>query len=97
MARVTDRDIKRIADALAALKGVADPLERVDAVRRVREIAERLEHEAVMQARKAGHTWSDIGALIGLTKQGAQQRFRGVTSSAPTAERSTEERSKRPK
>ena len=29
-------------------------------------------------ARKAGATWIEIGACYGLTKQGAQQRFRAV-------------------
>ena len=27
-------------------------------------------------ARQAGLTWAEIGAIYGLTKQGAQQRFR---------------------
>lgn len=90
---MTDRDIKRLTVALSALKGIADPLERVDVARHVREVAERLEDEAVVQARKAGHTWSEIGALFGLTKQGAQQRFRPV----PTAEHAPRERPKRPK
>jgi hypothetical protein len=30
----------------------------------------------VADARAAGVTWIDIGALFGLSKQGAQQRFR---------------------
>lgn len=50
-------------------------------VRRAREVLESLEAQAVREARDAGATWKDVGALYGLSKQGAQQRFR----SAPTA------------
>ena len=42
----------------------------------LREEAERLERRAVEGVRAAGTSWSTIGALYGLTKQGAQQRFR---------------------
>ncbi len=53
-----------------------DPLARLDDVRRARERLERLEADAVHEARAAGATWKSIGALYGLSKQGAQQRFR---------------------
>ena len=43
-----------------------------------REAAEAEETALVLAARESGHTWSEIGALYGLTKQGAQQRFRPV-------------------
>jgi hypothetical protein len=36
---------------------------------------EHLQREAVQQARRAEHSWSDIGALLGITRQAAQQRF----------------------
>lgn len=36
---------------------------------------EHLQREAVHQARRADHSWSDIGALLGITRQAAQQRF----------------------
>jgi len=39
---------------------------------------EALEAAAVRDARHAGVTWKAIGALYGLSKQGAQQRFRGA-------------------
>jgi flavin-binding protein dodecin len=57
------------------LASVADPVARLDAVRRAREALERLEVDTVAETRRAGITWSAIGALYGLTKQGAQQRF----------------------
>jgi hypothetical protein len=67
---------KRIAAALDALDAAPDPLARLDAARRLREAAEELEGAELRAARKAGATWNDIGACYGLTKQGAQQRFR---------------------
>jgi hypothetical protein len=62
--------------ALETLRQNPDPLARLDDVRRARERLERLEADAVRDARAAGATWKAIGALYGLSKQGAQQRFR---------------------
>lgn len=59
-----------------------DSLKLLAAARELRECAEQIEIEAVMAARRDGRSWSRIGAVYGLTKQGAQQRF-GATSSAP--------------
>ena len=68
--------VKRLDRALAALREIQDPLRRLDAVRRSREALDDLEAATVADARAAGVTWIDIGALYGLSKQGAQQRFR---------------------
>jgi hypothetical protein len=46
----------------------------VDSVRAARE---RLEVATIHDARHAGVTWEAIGALYGLSEQGAQQRFGG--------------------
>jgi hypothetical protein len=73
---------KRITAALGALDGADGPMSRLDAARRLREAAEELETAQVEAARKAGATWSEIGACYGLTKQGAQQRFRAVREHA---------------
>ena len=62
--------------ALRAHQVARDPLEALDAARTLREEAEQLERKAVHTVRAAGTSWSKIGALYGLTKQGAQQRFR---------------------
>ena len=67
---------KRILAALGALDVADGPISRLEAARRLREAAEELEVAQVEAARKAGATWSEIGACYGLTKQGAQQRFR---------------------
>ncbi|HUN37505.1 MAG TPA: hypothetical protein VMU95_36375 [Trebonia sp.] len=73
---------KRIAAALGALEAADEPMGRLEAARRLREAAEELESAQVEAARKAGATWHEIGASYGLTKQGAQQRFRAVRAKA---------------
>jgi len=70
--------LRRITAALGALDTADGPIGRLDAARRLREAAEELESAQIEAARKAGATWSAIGACYGLTKQGAQQRFRAA-------------------
>jgi hypothetical protein len=81
----TKSSVKRILAALGALDAADGPLSRLQAARRLREAAEQLEAAQVEAARKAGATWIDIGACYGLTKQGAQQRFRAVRDHAKAA------------
>ena len=69
---------RRFERAVGALRAIPDPVARLDAVRVAREQLEALEVDAVRSARDAGATWKAIGALYGLSKQGAQQRFRGA-------------------
>jgi hypothetical protein len=77
--------VKRILAALAALDVADGPMSRLQAARRLREAAEELEAAQVEAARKAGATWGEIGACYGLTKQGAQQRFRAAPGKASVA------------
>ena len=74
--------VRRITAALGALDVAVEPMSRLNAARRLREAAEELEAAQVEAARKAGATWNEIGACYGLTKQGAQQRFRAARSQA---------------
>jgi hypothetical protein len=76
--------VKRISAALRALDLAGEPMSRLDAARVLREAAEELETAQVAAARKAGATWIEIGACYGLTKQGAQQRFRPPHDQAKT-------------
>jgi hypothetical protein len=78
----TKSPIRRITAALGALDAAEGPISRLDAARRLREAAEELEAAEVEAARKAGATWNEIGACYGLTKQGAQQRFRAARDHA---------------
>lgn len=77
--------VKRILAALSAFDLADRPMSRLDAARRLREAAEELEAAQVEAARKAGATWLEIGACYGLTKQGAQQRFRAIRNQAKAA------------
>ena len=77
--------VKRISAALGALDAADGPMSRLEAARRLREAAEELEAAQVEAARKAGATWIEIGACYGLTKQGAQQRFRTARNQAKAA------------
>jgi len=74
--------VKRILAALGALDVADEPVSRLEAARRLREAAEELEAAQVVAARKAGVTWNEIGECYGLTKQGAQQRFRAARDQA---------------
>jgi hypothetical protein len=77
--------VKRILAALSAFDVADRPMTRLDAARRLREAAEELEAAQVEAARKAGATWLEIGVCYGLTKQGAQQRFRAARKQAEAA------------
>jgi hypothetical protein len=77
--------VKRILAALGALDAADGPIGRLNAARLLREAAEELEAGQVEAARKAGATWNQIGACYGLTKQGAQQRFRAAHDQAKAA------------
>jgi hypothetical protein len=83
----TKSPVKRILAALGALDAAEGPISRLEAARRLREAAEELETDQVEAARKAGATWIEIGACYGLTKQGAQQRFRAVRNQAKAVQR----------
>jgi hypothetical protein len=80
------RVVRRILAALSAFDVADRPMGRLDAARRLREAAEELEVAQVEAARKAGATWIEIGACYGLTKQGAQQRFRAVRNQDKAAD-----------
>lgn len=84
MTVATKSPVKRILAALGAFDVADGPISRLDAARRLREAAEELEAAQVEAARKAGATWNEIGACYGLTKQGAQQRFRAARNQAKT-------------
>jgi hypothetical protein len=81
----TKSPARRITAALGALDVADGPISRLEAARRLREAAEELEAAEVVAARKAGATWTEIGACYGLTKQGAQQRFRAARDQAKVA------------
>jgi hypothetical protein len=52
-----------------------EPLDAVAVIRSLARVVEEGLREAVQQARQAGHTWAEIGDLLGTTRQAAFQRF----------------------
>lgn len=86
--------MRRVTAALETFGSADDAISKLDAARRLREAADELELAEVDAARKAGCTWVAIGACYGLTKQGAQQRFRPNRSAAKVI--SSEPKRKRP-
>jgi hypothetical protein len=62
----------------------------LDALRECRGVATALEKalwQTVHKARDSGHSWADIGAALGITKQTAWERFTGDMRHPITAER----------
>jgi Protein of unknown function (DUF3887) len=69
-----------ISAARSAVDGVPpgpalEPLDAVAVIRSLARVVEEGLREAVQQARQAGHTWAEIGDLLGTTRQAAFQRF----------------------
>jgi hypothetical protein len=62
------------ADAGGTL-GEAQPLDLVADARRTLDVAQEQLRDAVDRARAAGHTWQEIGEVLGTTRQAAFQRF----------------------
>ncbi len=72
---------KKLRQAVGAVEDASHPLEALAAARRLREAAEELELALVAEARDQRGTWTEIGAVYGTSKQGAQQRFRSIARS----------------
>jgi Protein of unknown function (DUF3887) len=74
-------DVARVLGAARiAIDDVPDdaalaPLDAVAAIRSLARVVEDGLREAVQLARESGHTWAEIGELLGTTRQAAFQRF----------------------
>lgn len=82
---------------LAATPGTSQsPLSAVIAARSLADVIDDVTHVLVHEARRSGHTWQQIGQLLRITRQAAQQRFGGAsmdetsTEYAPLAQRAIE-------
>lgn len=69
--------VKEILDANPRGSALDQLAEAVGVSRTLTERADQLLNHFVEQARAGGHTWSEIGETLGVTKQAAQQRFVG--------------------
>lgn len=85
---------KTRAERARALEQWADDVETSDlkvanteALRRIAELVERRDQvdeeltEAVRMARTSKRSWSEIGAMLGVSKQAAQRKYAKVTTS----------------
>lgn len=68
-------NIDAVLSAHAAAVDAAAPLDAVAAARRLAELVDGVLRESVDRARRGGHTWQEVGAVLGTTRQAAFQRF----------------------
>jgi len=66
------RAIQKLVEEAAI---AADPLERLVPIVRLKDRSQELLIQAVGEARAAGATWTQIGDLLGVSKQAVLQRF----------------------
>jgi Protein of unknown function (DUF3887) len=81
--------VDRLADAVARV-GSGPPLAALTASRDLAAAAGEAMQQAVDQARAAGHSWREIGDVLGTTRQAAFQRFRHPVDPRTGAPMSTE-------
>ena len=55
----------------------SEPLDGLREACRVSTALDKLTRESVQQAREAGHSWTQIGEALGVTKQAAWERYSG--------------------
>src|SRR5579864_9451566 len=64
-----------LADAVGSPLAPPSYLDQVRNALRAHQLAEQVLKVCVQQSRDAGHTWQEIGDLLGVTRQAAFQRF----------------------
>src|SRR5579862_3127721 len=64
-----------LAEAAGSPLAAPSYLDRVRNALRTHQLAEQVLKVCVQQSRDAGHTWQEIGDLLGVTRQAAFQRF----------------------
>ncbi|KQR97395.1 hypothetical protein ASG12_15785 [Williamsia sp. Leaf354] len=72
-----------IAGTLASDSAAAEPMSAVAATDALQSALDEARQQTVARARAAGHTWAEIGSLLRISRQAAQQRF---GKSAPASE-----------
>ncbi len=85
VALVLDQNLSVVNAALRREAGAASPMSALLSARTAAEAIEQATRLIVEQARAAGSTWQEIGELLAITRQAAQQRFGQATPEADTA------------
>lgn len=65
-------------DVITAVES-QDPAEGLRAVVLLRRMAETLEQQHVMAARRSGWTWEEIGDALGVSRQAVHKKYRRIT------------------
>jgi hypothetical protein len=55
----------------------SEPLEGLREAHRLSTALDKLERDSVRRARQTGHSWTQIGEALGVTKQAAWERYSG--------------------
>jgi hypothetical protein len=66
---------RNVEIVLAALRDAGSPLAGLTAAITLDDALDEAIHTFVSDARQAGHTWQEIGELLAISRQAAQQRF----------------------
>ena len=64
-----------LTELTALVEDADDPLDRLEAIGRLKKRLVSVEADAVRECRAAEVTWTTIGAHLGVTKQGAAKRY----------------------
>jgi hypothetical protein len=75
VAVVLDHNVSVVSAALRDDPGAPSPMAALLSARTAAEAVEQATRLLVQQARAAGRTWQEIGELLAITRQAAQQRF----------------------
>src|SRR4051794_28100214 len=94
MATDIDLDPRSLTDLAMAVETITTPLERLAALRSLKDALTELEHATVEEARTQRRTWNEIATALQISKQGAQQRHSRPRVRAPS---DTSEPPKRPR
>ncbi|MFI9509927.1 hypothetical protein [Nocardia sp. NPDC052566] len=79
LGKLLSANVELVVGALSPESGrpAAPVLTALTATRSLGRLVEDILHTLARQAREEGHTWAEIGDLLGTTRQAAFQRFSG--------------------
>jgi hypothetical protein len=86
LALVIERNARPVVATLRQDAGAPSPMTALSAARTTADAIEHATQVLVQQSRTAGHTWQEIGELLAITRQAAQQRFGQTTPNAVQAQ-----------
>jgi hypothetical protein len=75
LALVLDQNLRVVSATLRGEPGAASPMSALSSARTAAAAIEQATRALVEQARAAGRTWQEIGELLAISRQAAQQRF----------------------